>query len=89
MSLERPERTARRASDARATADRAAHQDELIPLVQDWLLTFPDNDSLMERCRLHRVPLGPVLDPVDALGHPHYEPVAWCAGCRIRWWVRW
>lgn len=55
-------------------AERAAHQDELIPLVQDWLLSFPDNDSLMEHCTIHRVPLGPVLDPVDALGHPHFEP---------------
>lgn len=55
------------------SAARAAHQDELIPLVQEWLLSFPDNDTLVGHCVRHRVPLGPVLDPADAVGHPHFE----------------
>ncbi|MFN0025736.1 MAG: CaiB/BaiF CoA transferase family protein [Acidimicrobiales bacterium] len=55
------------------SAARAANQAELIPLVQEWLLSFPDNDTLVEHCIRHRVPLGPVLDPADAIGHPHFE----------------
>ncbi|MEA3218648.1 MAG: hypothetical protein QOJ19_4804 [Acidimicrobiia bacterium] len=54
-------------------AVRAVNQAELIPIVQDWLLSFPDNDTLIDHCRQHRVPLGPVMDPVDAIGHPHFE----------------
>lgn len=55
------------------SAARAANQAELIPLVQDWLLSFADNDTLVEHCIQHRVPLGPVLNPADAIGHPHFE----------------
>ncbi len=52
---------------------RAANQAELVPVVQAWLLSFPDNASLMAACLEHRVPLGEVLDPLDAVGHPHFE----------------
>jgi CoA:oxalate CoA-transferase len=52
---------------------RAANQDELVPLVQRWLLSFPDNASLVATCLKHRVPLGEVFDPTDAVGHPHFE----------------
>lgn len=61
-------------TDARfnpATA-RAANQAELIPQIQDWLLSFPDNDTVLEVCRHHRIPIAPCLDPVDAIDHPHY-----------------
>lgn len=52
---------------------RAANQAELIPFVQEWLLSFPDNETLVQHCIRHRVPLGPVLNPADAIGHPHFE----------------
>jgi CoA:oxalate CoA-transferase len=52
---------------------RAEHQAELIPQIQEWLLSFPDNESLLETCLSHRIPIGPVLEPVDAIGHPHFE----------------
>ncbi len=53
--------------------DRADNQGELIPIVQGWLLSFPDNGSLVAACLEHRVPLGEVFDPTDAVGHPHFE----------------
>jgi CoA:oxalate CoA-transferase len=70
-AIDRPEL----AADPRFTtnADRAANQAELIPIVQEWLLSFPDNESLIAHCQRHRVPLGPVMEPADAIGHPHYE----------------
>jgi crotonobetainyl-CoA:carnitine CoA-transferase CaiB-like acyl-CoA transferase len=63
------------ADDPRFTnnAQRARNQAELIPIVQDWLLSFPDNEALVDVCRQHRVPLGPVMEPADAIGHPHFE----------------
>jgi crotonobetainyl-CoA:carnitine CoA-transferase CaiB-like acyl-CoA transferase len=54
-------------------AARAAHQAELIPIVQQWLLSFPDNETLVAHCTRHRVPLAPVLEPTEAIGHPHFE----------------
>lgn len=57
-----------------ATAeDRVANRDELIDIVQEWFLTFPDGQAAEEHCRRHRVPFGLILDPVDAVGHPHFE----------------
>jgi len=53
-------------------AERALNQAELVPQIQDWLLSFPDNDSVLEVCRAHRIPIAPCLDPVDAIDHPHY-----------------
>ena len=54
------------------SAERAANQADLVPQIQDWLLSFPDNDSVLEVCRAHRIPIAPCLDPVDAIDHPHY-----------------
>lgn len=61
--------------DARfATGPARAHnQTELVPLVQAWLLSFPDNESLVAHCLEHRVPVGEVFDPTEAVGHPHFE----------------
>ncbi|MEZ5264329.1 MAG: CoA transferase [Acidimicrobiales bacterium] len=63
------------ATDARfATgAARAEHQADLIPQIQAWLLSFPENESLLRTCLEHRIPIGPVLTPMDAIGHPHFE----------------
>ena len=41
--------------------------------MQAWLLSFPDNDAVVAHCIRHRVPLGPVMAPADAIGHPHFE----------------
>jgi CoA:oxalate CoA-transferase len=52
---------------------RVAHQDEVVPMVQAWLLSFPDNASVIAHCLAHRVPIGEVFDPTEAVGHPHFE----------------
>jgi len=52
---------------------RSANQGVLNPIIQDWLLSFPDNDAVAAACLEHRVPLGEVFDPSDADGHPHFE----------------
>jgi len=54
-------------------AARAANQDTLVPMIQEWLLSFPDNETLLQTCLDHRIPIGPVLTPMDAVGHPHFE----------------
>ncbi len=53
-------------------AARATHQATLIPIIQEWLLSFPDNESLLAVCLEHRIPIGPALNPLDAIGHPHF-----------------
>ena len=57
-----------------AQADtRAAHQQELIPLIDAWLASFADNDAVFAQLEAHRVPSAPVLSPVDALAHPYFR----------------
>jgi len=51
---------------------RAENQAELIPQIQEWLLTFPDNDAVFEACRVARIPIAPVMDPVETITHPQY-----------------
>ncbi len=52
---------------------RAANQAELVPQIQAWLLSFADNDAVLEECRRHRIPIAPCLEPIDAIDHPHYK----------------
>lgn len=52
---------------------RAENQAELIPQIQEWLSSFPDNESVLQTCLEYRIPIGPVLEPTDAIGHPHFE----------------
>ncbi|MGD9602833.1 MAG: CaiB/BaiF CoA transferase family protein [Gammaproteobacteria bacterium] len=57
-----------------ATGDaRAKHQRELIPIIESWLLTFPDNDTVLALLEKHRVPSAPVLSPADTLDHPFFR----------------
>jgi crotonobetainyl-CoA:carnitine CoA-transferase CaiB-like acyl-CoA transferase len=51
---------------------RALNQAALIPQIQEWLLSFADNDAALEACRAHRIPIAPCLDPVEAIDHPHF-----------------
>jgi len=52
---------------------RVENRTELIKLIQEWFLAFPSGDAAVEHCRRHRVPFGLVMDPIDAIGHPHFE----------------
>jgi CoA:oxalate CoA-transferase len=60
--------------DARfAQADRrAANQQEVIAIIQDWLQGFPNNDAVIEHLERYRVPCTPVMNPIEALQHPYY-----------------
>ncbi|MFN0093041.1 MAG: CaiB/BaiF CoA transferase family protein [Acidimicrobiales bacterium] len=51
---------------------RAANQADLVPIVQAWLLSFPDDDAALAACLEHRVPISKVNSPVDLVTHPHY-----------------
>ena len=52
---------------------RAQHQAALIPQIEAWMATYPDDASLLAHLEAHRVPCGPVLSPLDALTHPYFK----------------
>lgn len=51
---------------------RAANQQEVIALIEDWLQRFPDNDAVIAHFETYRVPCAPVLNPIEALNHPYF-----------------
>ncbi len=56
-----------------AQADhRAQNQAILIPMIEDWLATFPDNAAVIAHLDSYRVPCAPVLNPIEALQHPYF-----------------
>ena len=61
-------------------ADRVAHKEELIEIIEGWLATFESDDAALDALEANRVPSGPVLSPLDAIGHPHFE-----ARDMVRW----
>jgi len=54
-------------------AARAEHQQQLIPIIEAWLMTFKDNDTILDLLDRHRVPSAPVLSPADAIDHPYFR----------------
>ena len=56
-----------------APQPRAQHQAALIPQIEAWMATYPDDASLLAHLEAHRVPCGPVLSPLDALTHPYFK----------------
>ena len=63
------------ATDARfAEQDqRAKNQQELIPLIEDWLQTFENDDEAWAHLEKFRVPSGPVLNPKETINHEYYR----------------
>ena len=59
-----------RFADAEA---RVKNAEELIGIIQDWFLTFESSAAAVEHCERHHVPFGAVMEPIDAIGHPHFE----------------
>ena len=59
-----------RFADAEA---RVRHADGLIPIIQAWFLTFDSAAEAVAHCEQHRVPFGKVMEPIEAIGHPHFE----------------
>lgn len=54
-------------------ATRAKRQAELIPIVEEWLTRFPNNEAVLDHLERHRVPSAPVLSPADAFNHPYFK----------------
>lgn len=52
--------------------DRAKHQEELIPLIEQWMASFPSDVALLDHLERCRVPSGPVVNPADAANHPYF-----------------
>jgi len=52
---------------------RAANQQELTPIIEEWLTHFASTDEVLERLEQFRVPSAPVLSPVDAIDHPYFR----------------
>ncbi len=70
-AMERPDLvTDPRFAEAQA---RAQHQAELIPQIEAWMATYPNDAALLAHLESHRVPCGPVLSPKDALTHPYFK----------------
>jgi crotonobetainyl-CoA:carnitine CoA-transferase CaiB-like acyl-CoA transferase len=52
---------------------RAKRQDELIPIIEQWMQTFDSDQAVLDVLEHNRVPSGPVLSPLDALDHEYFE----------------
>lgn len=53
--------------------DRMEHVEELVAYIESWMATFDTDQAVLDHLEEHRVPASPVLSPLDALGHPHFE----------------
>jgi crotonobetainyl-CoA:carnitine CoA-transferase CaiB-like acyl-CoA transferase len=54
-------------------ADRAKHQKELIPIIEAWLQSFPNDEAALHALEEQRVPSAPVMSIVDTLAHPYFH----------------
>lgn len=52
-------------------AERIERLDEVVLLVENWMATFPDVPSVIERLEAFDVPCAPVLSVEDTITHPH------------------
>ncbi len=50
---------------------RLERLDEVVAMVERWLQTFPDVDSVIARMEAHGVPCAPVLSVEETITHPH------------------
>lgn len=50
---------------------RLERRDEVVKIIEDWLLTFPDVPSAVAHMERFNVPVAPVLSVEDTLSYPH------------------
>ena len=50
---------------------RTAHRYELVPIIEDWLQTFPDVESAVEVLHANHVPSAPILTVAETVSNPH------------------
>ena len=68
-AMDRPElATDPRYADA---AGRGKNRNEIITLIEDWLMSMPDDQTSIDALRAHRVPVAPILSVSEAMNHPH------------------
>lgn len=53
--------------------DRLNHLDELIPIIETWLQSFPDVYAAIEKMEAHGVPCAPILSVAETVEHPHLQ----------------
>tara|TARA_B100001179_G_C18592818_1_gene405548 strand:+ start:88 stop:1089 length:1002 start_codon:yes stop_codon:yes gene_type:complete len=52
---------------------RLEHRDALTAILEDWMTTFDNDQDVISKLEQHRVPCGPVVEPVKlAETHPHF-----------------
>ncbi len=51
---------------------RVENASGLIDTVEEWMATFDSDRALLDHLEAHRIPAAPVLDPADAMRHPHF-----------------
>ena len=51
---------------------RVENASGLIDTVEAWMATFDSDRALLDHLEAHRIPAAPVLDPADAMRHPHF-----------------
>lgn len=54
-------------------AERLAHRDEVVALIENWLAGFPDVDSAIAQLDSCGVPCAPVLSVAETVRHPHHR----------------
>jgi crotonobetainyl-CoA:carnitine CoA-transferase CaiB-like acyl-CoA transferase len=55
-----------------ALTDRGVHRKELVAILEAWMAGFETDEDVLAQLAKFRVPAGPVLSPLDAIGHPHF-----------------
>lgn len=51
---------------------RGEHQEALIPIIEEWLQSFPTDRAALDTLSEHRVPAAPVLSVEETMEHPHF-----------------
>lgn len=51
---------------------RLAKVDEVVGMIEAWLMTFPDVESAIAKLDSHGVPCAPILSVEQTLTHPHF-----------------
>ncbi|MGI9616571.1 MAG: CaiB/BaiF CoA transferase family protein [Acidimicrobiales bacterium] len=52
---------------------RVEHRGALTALIEEWMAGFDADDDVLDALAAAKVPCGPVLNPADAVDHPHFQ----------------
>jgi len=54
-------------------AQRAKNADQLNAIVQEWMSSFPDDETVIAVLEENRIACSPVQSVIDTMNHPHYK----------------